>query len=246
MLSALILLSACTNYGKKANSGNIDVYYKEGATKEEAQKTADLFLMALQSANPDDKSTKSFQLTKPGDTVLLKMVVGDKKRMEAMGDVPFYAMAGLISDSVYNGKPVNISLTDNKFKPFKTLTYDVSKVRGWGSKYTSGNVEVYSLNGFSGEHTQMLADFLNKEMKPASRFSFQVGMPEGQPYQVYMASSPEKAKAINDEMLKDLCSKMSENVFYGAGLVFHFTDDKFEPFRTYNFNTVAIDTNAVN
>lgn len=242
MLAALIFFSSCTNYGKKAKSGNIEVYYKEGATKEQAQKTADLFLEALQSADPNDKATKSFQLTKPGDTLLLKMVVGDKARMNAAGDDAFYAMVGLISDSVYNGKPVNISFTDNKFKAFRTLTYNPARLINFGVKVTSGNVEVYAKDGFSSEHAQMLADFLNKDMNPANVISFQVSMPEGQPYHVSMASEPGKAKTIDDETIEDLCARMSKEVFSGVDLVFHFTDLKFEPFRTYNYNSAGSGT----
>ncbi|MBK6936441.1 MAG: hypothetical protein IPH18_05820 [Chitinophagaceae bacterium] len=245
LLSALIIFTSCTNYGKKAKSGNIEVYYKDGVTKEEAQKTADLFLQALQSSNPDDKTTKSFQLSKTGDTALLKMVVADKEKMNAVGDVAFYAIAGLVSDSIYNGKPVNISLTNNKFKPFKTLTFNPAAILNFGTKAKAGNIEVYAKNDFSLEHAQMLADFLSRDMNPASVISFQVDMPENDYYQVYMASNPDKAKALSDIVVNDMCVKLSDSVFYGAGLVFHFTDDKFKPFRTYNYNTAVIDSNAV-
>lgn len=246
MLAALILFTSCTNYGKKAKSGNIEVYYKDGATKEQAQKTADLFLQALQASDPNDKATKSFQLTKPGDTLLMKMVVGDKARMTAAGDDAFYAMVGLISDSVYNGKPVNISFTDNKFKAFRTLTYNPARILNFGVKVTSGNVEVYSKDGFSSEHAQMLADFLSKEMQPANTISFQVGMPEGQVYQIYMASSPEKAKNVTTENIQDLCSKMSKEVFNGVDLNFHFTDVRFKPFLSYSFDSVTDTIKVIN
>ena len=40
---ALLSLASCTNYGKKVKSGNVEVYYKDGAEKADAQKLADLF-----------------------------------------------------------------------------------------------------------------------------------------------------------------------------------------------------------
>jgi hypothetical protein len=118
-----IALTSCTNYGKKVKSGNIEVYYKDGITEDQAKKTADLFYKAIQSSNPGSDGRKSFQLTKPTDTVLLKMVVDEDKLKLMTDNESFYAIQGLVSDSIFNGNPVNLTLTDNTFKGLRTLAF---------------------------------------------------------------------------------------------------------------------------
>jgi hypothetical protein len=121
-LLAVLMLAACTNYGKKVKIGSVEIYYKEGINKEDAEKTADLFDRAIKESDPNSTQRKSFQLIKSSDTVTLNMVV-DKEKMGAVGDESFYAISTLVSDSIFNGKPVNLTLTDNKFKPIRTLTF---------------------------------------------------------------------------------------------------------------------------
>lgn len=220
-LIVAVSLTACSNYGKKVKSGNIEVYYKDGTTEAEAQKTADLFLQALQATNPDAKDTKSFQLTKPNDTVLLKMVVGDKEKMNAAGDEIFYAVAGIVSDSVYKGNPVNISLTDNSFKPFRTLVFRKPVVENYGEKITAGNIDVYAKGGFSYESAQQLAEYLNKSIAPANTISFQISKDESGFYLLKMVSSPDKAGALTNNDLREMCSSISDGVFLEHHLSFN-------------------------
>ena len=40
-------LFACSNYGSKATSDNIEVYYKEGITKEQAEKPPQIILKSI-------------------------------------------------------------------------------------------------------------------------------------------------------------------------------------------------------
>jgi hypothetical protein len=125
LLLSLVLavaLTSCTNYGKKAKSGGIEVYYKDGINEEQAQRTADVFNEAIQSSNPGSKDRKSFQLTKATDTVLLKMVV-DTDKAAKLPDESFFAIQSLVSDSVFNGGPVNLMLTDDSFKGVRTLAF---------------------------------------------------------------------------------------------------------------------------
>jgi hypothetical protein len=121
-LLAVFMLAACTNYGKKIKIGTVEIYYKEGINKEDAEKTADLFDRAIKASDPNSTQRKSFQLTKPSDTVSLKMVI-DKDKLGQVDDESFYAISVLVSDSIFSGKPVNLTLTDDKFKPIRTLTF---------------------------------------------------------------------------------------------------------------------------
>jgi len=122
-LLALVCFASCDNYGTKTTNGNIDTYYKEGITEGQAKKTAALFYeMDKLTSTHDEKVQKSVQLIKKNDTVCLRMVV-DEAKAKGMGDMVFLPISNIISDSVFNGSPVNMDLTDKTFKTIKTIPY---------------------------------------------------------------------------------------------------------------------------
>ncbi len=226
-------LMACTDYGKKVSSSNIEVYYKEGISKEQAEKTAQLFVMALNASNPNDKATKSFQLQKTGDTVLLKMVA-DKSKLGTVGDESFYAISTLLSDSVFAGGPVNLTLTDNKFEGFKNFTFQKAATSSWGDKYESGNVELYA-DGIGSMTAKELAAYLETYFDPANTFSFQVSKNEQGDPVIKMVIDPAKINTITKADMADASSKISEKIFNGSAVVFALTDDQFNTLRSFSY-----------
>ncbi len=127
-ISSLLILAACTNYGKKAKHGHVEVYYKDGITETEAQHTANLFFWIDSVSNNNTKAEKSVQLIKVNDTVCFRMVV-DQERAKGMPDENFNAIGTIFSDSVFNHAPVKLELTDNRFKtvravPFKRIDFN--------------------------------------------------------------------------------------------------------------------------
>ncbi len=119
VLALSFLLVSCNNYGEKATKEHIETYYKDGITKEEAQKTADL-MYSLDVNNA--KTKKSFQLTKENGTVHFRMVV-DESRINQANDLNFLAISNMVSESVFAGVPVDMDLTDNKFKTIRSLPF---------------------------------------------------------------------------------------------------------------------------
>ncbi|MBI3137788.1 MAG: hypothetical protein HYZ15_04310 [Sphingobacteriales bacterium] len=231
LLSALGI--ACTQYGPKVGSGNIEVYYKEGISKTQAEKTATLFRDALMSSNPNDKATKSFQLSKPGDSVLLKMVA-DKARLGSVEDDAFYAMSALVSDSVFAGAPVNLALTDNKFKEFRYYAFKKPTMEdpSWGTKYESGNVELFA-NGVDSSLAGKLAGYLETYFNPANTFSFQVSTNEQGVFVVKMVIDPSRINDITEADMAEASNGMSEKVFSGSPLQFQLADASFKPLRVF-------------
>lgn len=238
-LVALLSLASCTNYGKKAKSGNVEVYYKDGVEKADAQKLADLFYEAVKAADPSNKDKKSFQLTKPGDTVLLKMVVDKEKYAKLENNESLYAILYMVSDSVFNGKPVNLLLTNNRFNTFETLAYKVKTVseEDYGTKYTSGNITVYSVN-MDSETSQRLADYMNDWLKPQNGIDFQIERPENGFYTVSMLSSADKADNMKEASMEETASRISENVLNSAPLIFQLKGDEFKTvLKKYEYQT---------
>lgn len=229
-------LAACSNYGKKVSQDYLEVYYKEGITKEQAQKTLD-FLYPLWKEKSGKTNTKSIQLTKAGGDTINFRVVTDKDKLKGMDDETFYSMANVFSDSIFNGAPVNIVFADKTFKTVRSLAFKKTVAPAdFGEKTTSGNIEVYA-NDISAQTAQELAAFLNKTVAPANTISFQISKNEGGVYVLKMVSTPEKASSLTDEDFNDISSKVSDEVLSGAPLIFQLTDDTFKPFRTFEYKT---------
>jgi hypothetical protein len=120
ILLSLFGSTGCTNYGKKVKKEHIEVFYKDGITMEQAQKTADFLYQA--DANNGKSPKKSFQLTGGADTVNFRMVV-DKAKMATLDADTWYTMGSFFSENVFNGEPVNVELTNNRFKTINTYHY---------------------------------------------------------------------------------------------------------------------------
>jgi len=116
-LIAVVAFSSCTNYGKKVSKDHVEVYYKDGMSKDDAQKLLD-FLYPLW--NKGDK--KSVQLVKIKDTITFRMVT-DEKKMAQVDDETFSMLGHVFSDSIFNSAPVNVDLTDDHFKTIRTFHF---------------------------------------------------------------------------------------------------------------------------
>ena len=233
VLCIAVALAACTNYGDKVSKDYLEVYYKDGATKEEAQKTLNYLYPQWKEA--DGKTAKkSVQLTKKGDTINFRMVV-DKDKLKKVEDETFYAMANLFSQKIFGDKPVNMVFTDNSFKEIKTLVY--KKVAAdepqYGEKVTSGTIEVYAQDGFSMEQTKTLAAYLDKEMGGSQTISFQVTKADDGSAIVRMATDEAKVQQIGDAPFKELMKEISEKVFNGSEVKLELTDVRFNPYKKF-------------
>jgi hypothetical protein len=121
VLSLGVFLVSCTNYGNKVKSGHIETFYTYGITQAQAQRAADLlYRMDINAGNLPNE--KSFQLNKKNDTVYLKMVVADPNST-VVNDFNFMAIGDFISDSAFNGAPVNMDLSDKSFKTLRIIYY---------------------------------------------------------------------------------------------------------------------------
>ena len=237
-------LMACTNYGKKVNHGHIEVYYKDGISKEQAQKTADLLYLADVSTNNNTTTRRSMQLLKKNeDTICFRMAV-DELKLASMGNDPFYAIGSILSDSIFNGKPVSVELTTNRFITIRSLAFKKMQVNNYGELVTSGKIEVYCKDGFSTDQGALLANFLDRSLHPGNEISFQVSKNTEGTFQLLMVSTPEKAATVADNDFYDLARSVSDSVFYGAPVTFQLTDQTFIPFKkiVYPAERPATDT----
>ncbi len=122
-----MFVTSCNNYGKKVTFEGTkgEVYYKgDGVTEADAKKLGD-YLKTIDYINNNKES--SFQLTKNGDTYVFKLVINKAVYDTMPGlDKSYKALGALVSEKVFDGKKVDVGLTDDYFKEFKTIPYDAA------------------------------------------------------------------------------------------------------------------------
>ena len=118
LLWICLMQTACSNYGSKYEAGkNIEVYYTDSVDQGTAKRTGDFL-----SRNISTETRKSFQLTRSGEIFIFRMVV-DRNKIKELNDQALQAFALLLSDSVFNNRPVDIELCDDHFKTIRSLPY---------------------------------------------------------------------------------------------------------------------------
>lgn len=230
-----IIFTACTDYGKKVKHGHIEVYYKDGITEDMAQKTADFVYQIDKDQNNDTIKSKSMQLVKNGDTVLVRMVA-NKSKLEKLTDEPFTALANLFSDSLYKSTPVNVDLTDDNFKTIHHITFKKLDIPdNFGNKVTSGNIELYCEEQLGSAKCNQLADYLNSFIHPSSVISFQYTKDENQGFIVKMVTQADKVNDITSADMIEICKNISDNVLNGLPVIFQLADDHFKPIKSFAY-----------
>jgi hypothetical protein len=130
---ATLVITACNSYGDKVKiNDKSEVYYKDGASADDAQRLGNYL---LKNNYFDSTNQKSVQLTKNKDTFNVKFVV-DKAKVEQQGNSEFLfqILGAAISSGVFANKPVKVILADQYMKGFKDiLPYSI------GTADTSGS-----------------------------------------------------------------------------------------------------------
>lgn len=237
-LACIVALSSCNEFGKKVTNKEIEVYYKDGISEAAASRTAAV-LQQLNASADNGNETKSMQLDKRSDTVILRMVA-EAKKVKDMGDVPFASIGVIISDSVFGGKPVAVELTDDRFNPHKHIAFTKPEVAlnangsaaDFGTLFRNGNLELYYKNGISAEEAQKMQAFLLAEINPANIISFQMLKNDQGIVTLNMASTTERAANFDKTELQSMAKEVSEKHLNGASVIFQITDQSFNPIQS--------------
>ena len=202
----------------------------------EAEKTAGALFNLEKSTGNDTSDIKSFQLSKDRDTVLAKMV-SDKAKSQSIDEKSFQAIGNIISDSVFQGKPVNFELTNNKFETYLHVTYkklNDEDFADFGKKYSSGNIELYVENEMDDTTAQKLVDYLSSIMKPAQTVSFQTSLNGSGVLVLKMASNPELAAKVADNAYQQVANQVSTEFLKGKPVVFELATPQFKTFKSFS------------
>ena len=115
-LSALALcvvaIAGCGGHGTKLTFKSGELYYSSNVTETEAQKLGDFL---VEKKYFTDRKKVSVQLDREDDIYQVKLVVQDDyKNMKKIYPLAYQVLAGAISKDVFDGKQVQIHLTDNR------------------------------------------------------------------------------------------------------------------------------------
>ncbi len=121
LMIVVVGLVGCTvSFGEKvAINKKSEIYIKDGATKEEAQKLGQFL---LENNYFDTITPRSIQLLHNNDTLVVKFVVNKEKiQNDEQAIIGFRYFQTLIRDSVFMGKPTTVLLTDGGFKELRRI-----------------------------------------------------------------------------------------------------------------------------
>jgi hypothetical protein len=208
-------------YGSKATQGNIEVYYKDGATKDEAEKLAS-HLARVWGDAPDRRSV---QLTKNGATPRFRMVV----KPEFHNDPKFMAQLGIfgaqLSRDVFNGVPIELEACDDHLVTVKAVPIPPAFRNG----VRQGKIELFYGDGVAKAEAEKLLASLEKEFANAPVPLLTVTLTKKDTtFTVSMPYDPEKLKLPEIRAaLQTYCTTLSKNDFGGAPVEWAACDPSF-------------------
>lgn len=145
------LLVGCSNYGDKIVVNKVEIYYKDGVSKELAQKVGNFL---EENDFNEDGEEKSIQLTKDKgkDEYIFSMVVKKDAIDNVEYEYVFEAMSRVL-EPVF-GKPVTIKVCDEYFKPLKT--FEASKAT---KALAQGGIELIFTRNIREDQAQAVLNY---------------------------------------------------------------------------------------
>lgn len=249
-----VTLTACTNYGKKVTIEGTkgEVFYKgDGVTKEDAEKLGKYLKDDIKYFG--DEKKLSVQLMKSKDDGYdIRFVVDKKKLDESPAAVEaFESIGAAISVDLYNEKPVNVILTDSKFKELRSLQHDAAKVKALKEKIANENKPEFTKGDF--DHDTMggvdffWKDISDDESKRIADYIVENGSFEGGTAEIYMTKENgryilrfpmiESARTNPSvhSTLDRVTKEIKDNVFADVPYSFYATDEQLKTVKAWDY-----------
>ena len=139
-----------SDHGTKLTFGASELYYKDGVSKEEAQKLGE-YLQA--QGFFDDQAPKSVQIVKKDDRYIFKLIIEPDKIVEEGTERSLRFASMDIAADVFNQAKVDIDLTDELFKTQKTI-------KSPGERFWKETAKIYRTNETNATTCDRVVDFL--------------------------------------------------------------------------------------
>jgi hypothetical protein len=223
---SLLLLTGCSSYGPKITVGDCDIYYKDGATREDAQKAADV-LVKDKYIDPSKSVVKgSVRILKPGGKYAVEFVFNEKSiNDENSVSTMRTFFASDIATEAFGGAPTDLHLCDTHFVTEKNEPVEYVKRTSFGN----GSL-LKTSKDLSDEELKKLLIYCNKTFGKAR--DVLIGAKKNGALPVISVIVPD-AKSRTDkfaqEDFKPIAIAISKNVFDGATVELDLCDAHFQP-----------------
>ncbi|MDB2686387.1 hypothetical protein N9Y42_04190 [Mariniblastus sp.] len=212
------------DFGEKLVVKKTEIYYKDGATKADAEKLQE----KLEEMELIDDKPKSVQLTKRGDVWEFRLATGDIKEAEAAKNSLKLYCAEL--SSAFDGDEVEVHLCNQKLET-KSIVTGLSGLRYalGGNTYFYEDVDLDQVKNFAsiafGAQLDSGAGHRYHLSKPESGVEIRVTYPK--------LAKGNKRLAV---AARDTAVAASKNVFGGKKVDVLICDEYFEPQETFSSN----------
>lgn len=211
-------VGGCGGYGSKVKHGNLEVYYTEGATKEEADRLG-AYLIKMRAGAGE---ASSVQLKKAGEGYQYRMVMKKEFQNDEKTLTRLEFDGARISRDVFDGAAVEVHVCDEHFTTVKALPPRADLRYG----VVEGKAEVFYPAGFDKAEAQNFVNYSSKLFAalPAPA-SFKL-VRRGKVLEVHMATNLERAKEPGQRAeLRNFGQQLSLHVFKNSPVEMHLCDD---------------------
>ncbi len=232
VISILVLLAIgyftffANNYGAKVTNGQIEVYYKDGVTKHEADRLASL--LAREWANAPDK--RSVQLVKTDGQYRFRMVVKPEYQNDPDFNANMSIFGSQIAREILNSQPLEMDVCDERLKTIKSVPI----LQELLNRVKKDRFSVYYAPDISKEQAEKLLEWLTKEFATNQN---QVDLSLKKQTDTIIVSMPYKKEFLERpeiiEELNIMAKKLSQDVFDGATTELTTCDPMFRVFQTF-------------
>ena len=229
ILAVALAMAGCNQNGTELKVGNVQVFYKDGVTIDEARKLAD-YMIAQKRLAPGGggSETKTVQLAKDGGTYQLRVVIKEAFRDDPKYHAVLKLMGWQVSKDVLGGAAVAIHACDERLKTLHTFPGE----NPYGDEVKVGAVQIFYKDGATAAEAKALAELLNSDPLFRDGVSVQFRK-EGGKYLFRFVGSPEAQRnpAIDPE-LREIGKRISQRVVKDAAVEVHVCDELMTTKRT--------------
>lgn len=229
ILISVVYFFANPGYGPMVKHGNYEIYYVEGATKDDATRAAE----ALAKNSPFEHRT-SGQLKKKTDGFVYRAVIKNEFQNDEKTHRGLEIDATRLSRDGFNGLPIEIDVCDDKFRTIKSLPPRADIRYG----VIDNKAEVFFAKAEEKEDAVRLAGHFAEQTKNSPTVvSFKLAHRDPKTVEVHVSFKKELIADPNiDTTLQADIRDLKEKVFPGRDVELHLTDEFFDVARVVKAN----------
>lgn len=223
-LFVLTLVTSCSNYGEKLEFNGTEVYYKDGVTKEQAEKLG----VYLQAEGFTDGNKKSVQLVNDKNTnnLTFRMVTSKGSAYNPQNETMFESFTRNLTQQFE--QPVDFQLCDESFETLRTF-----KASDVPALIEKGNLQVLYTKNVTEEQAQNLTDFLTKDEKETAMTVLLDQRNDTLVYKMVVKAGYQNNEAYT-MVLKAYKDMMSKEVFNNQVVEVQMCDEKLKTLKVIN------------